>query len=1492
MPSAHGPRASLGHGGSRNGSWDLLAGIRKFEHSYEEFDTRNASQAHLAFADGDTPKNTFMRVYTYLINVSIVSRWILFVIPVLAILWIPGVLGITKFPNSEVWGVKLVWWSVWLSVIWVGWWAALAFSMILPHIGRYTLGVVAVASRRYIDWLEALHRYIAILGWMFAVWVSYQPLINTRQSSTASADSVKIIDLIAKLLFAFWLCACLLVFEKFAIQWIAGKFHERSYAERIAAQKFAVRVLVTLYRHSSDIPGRTDTMRDGHHGDKRMTMNPRRFLRKALKGVRMAATTTTTALGNVASEIAGSSVLQPNSPQAMVQTALESANKSRLLARRLFYSFARPGAEYLIVEDIARFFATPEEADAAFAIFDKDSNGDASRDELEMACMEAHREQLSIENSMRDLDSAVGRLDNILMSVYVIVALLIIAVALEAQLATLITGAGTLILGLSWLVGDTLTEVLTSIIFLFVKHPYDVGDRVTVLSNTYTVKEIRLLSTIFLDANACLVQAPNTVMNQNFIYNMRRSPQMSESFTFDVAYATSFDQIEDLRGLMLAFLENDRRDYQAVFDVVVVDIPGQEKMTLRVDIKYKSNWQQGALKAKRRNKWICALKTSLAKVKMFGPEGDPDAKPAPAPYTLIPYDEVKKERAYAPPSPSMPTPLPSQSLQERTIPVGYTFSDPNAVMRVITVAGGLYPVHHPGTTEFAGRTKAEHVTINELHRLLGHISHESARSLVKKGLVTGVILDESEAVVECASCRFAKATRKAIQREREGEQAKAVGNEIHSDVWGPAPVQTIGGRRYYISFTDDHSRYTVAYLMRTKDEAFTWYKTFAAFLKTQKGVTIKTFHTDRGVEFLSKEFNTYLESEGTVRHLTVHDTPEYNGAAERLNLTLLAKVRAMIQDSSLPKFLWGEALMHSVYLKNCSPTRALENATPLEVFTGAKPDLSKLHVWGSKVYVHTTAGSKLDARAQVGHWVGFDVESRAHRVYWAGKRSITVERSVVFADEPAPVVVQLEGEVSDDPEGLVEPSATEEHADAPLDVPTPSPSTTTPDTTPSAILTSDVLGADFEMPAEGRSRRVRKESDYIRRLRAGEGTADGRAHGRVLPQGVQAGVPMVERVEEVEEKDSLGEDMGGSAMDEWEMVEVEEVALAAAMGDAEGLEPTLAEARKRPDWPKWQAAIGAEIENLVANNTWTVVERPPDDVNVVDSKIVLRVKKNAAGEIDKYKARLVARGFTQVHGVDYFETFAPVAKLSSFRLLLAIAARNNWDIKSFDFSSAYLNSPLDEDVYMEQPRGFESADRQKYVLKLAKALYGLKQGGRKWYETLCATLADLGFRRAESDFGVFFKVCGDDLIVMAVHVDDCALTGSSTRLLDEHLERIKQRYRLTSNDALDWLLGIKVVRDRQASTLALSQHAYIDSIISRYNFNDLKPISIPMDPHTPLSRTQCPVSATDIARMAKIPYREAIGSLMYAAIGTRPDIAFAVSTLAQFSDNPAWIHWE
>ena len=213
--------------------------------------------------------------------------------------------------------------------------------------------------------------------------------------------------------------------------------------------------------------------------------------------------------------------------------------------------------------------------------------------------------------------------------------------------------------------------------------------------------------------------------------------------------------------------------------------------------------------------------------------------------------------------------------------------------------------------------------------------------------------------------------------------------------------------------------------------------------------------------------------------------------------------------------------------------------------------------------------------------------------------------------------------------------------------------------------------------------------------------------------------------------------------------------------------------------------------------------------------------------------------------------------MASFRLLLAIAARNNWPVDAFDFNSAYLNSILDDEdetIYLEQPPNYPTMDCGHYIWKLLKTLYGLKQGAKNWYDTLCKALVDSGFQRAEVDHGIFFKQMGADIIILAVHVNDCALTGSSQKLIDEFKVQMNETYKISDLGAIHWLLGIKVTWDLQNHTISLLQHAYIDSIILRYNFTNLKPSTIPMDPSTPLLRSQSPTKLADIARMKNIPY--------------------------------------
>jgi len=256
-----------------------------------------------------------------------------------------------------------------------------------------------------------------------------------------------------------------------------------------------------------------------------------------------------------------------------------------------------------------------------------------------------------------------------------------------------------------------------------------------------------------------------------------------------------------------------------------------------------------------------------------------------------------------------------------------------------------------------------------------------------------------------------------------------------------------------------------------------------------------------------------------------------------------------------------------------------------------------------------------------------------------------------------------------------------------------------------------------------RTQCISKESAYVRRLREGvEGPK-----GPQIPKGIQ-GIP------------EASAEMGALENNR-ELIPINiEFAMAIAVAESEAMDPqSLEEARRRKDWPRWEEAMRVKLNALKKAGTWGVVERPKGR-NVVACKWVFRIKKDAAGQIEHYKARLVAKGFTQVFGVDYYKTFAPVAKLALIRTILAIAARNGWQIDMFDFHSALLNGKLngDEEVFMEQPPGYEDSNRMKCCLKLYKSIYGLKQAGRKWYKIVCHTLADLGPKRSEADQAVFY----------------------------------------------------------------------------------------------------------------------------------------------------------
>jgi hypothetical protein len=230
----------------------------------------------------------------------------------------------------------------------------------------------------------------------------------------------------------------------------------------------------------------------------------------------------------------------------------------------------------------------------------------------------------------------------------------------------------------------------------------------------------------------------------------------------------------------------------------------------------------------------------------------------------------------------------------------------------------------------------------------------------------------------------------------------------------------------------------------------------------------------------------------------------------------------------------------------------------------------------------------------------------------------------------------------------------------------------------------------------------------------------------------------------------------------------------------------------------------------------------------------------------------------------------------------------------FDFNAAFLNGELDpdEEIYMEQPPDHETMDRHTYVCRLLKAIYGLKQASRRWYQTLSCGLAEVGFTKSQSDPAVFFKRTGAELAVLAIHVDDSTLAGTSQDFLIQIKDDISKKFKLTNLGPILWLLGIAITRDEANRTLSLSQQAYIESILRRYNFTDCKPLSMPMDPNSQLTKDQSPKTIAEASKMKNVPYRKAIGLLNWLAVGTKLDISFAVGNLAQFMQNPGEAHWE
>ncbi|KAL1556436.1 Retrovirus-related Pol polyprotein from transposon TNT 1-94 [Salvia divinorum] len=340
---------------------------------------------------------------------------------------------------------------------------------------------------------------------------------------------------------------------------------------------------------------------------------------------------------------------------------------------------------------------------------------------------------------------------------------------------------------------------------------------------------------------------------------------------------------------------------------------------------------------------------------------------------------------------------------------------------------------------------------------------------------------------------------------------------------------------------------------------------------------------------------------------------------------------------------------------------------------------------------------------------------------------------------------------------------------------------------------------------------------------------------------------------------------------------------------------TYKEAVSGRERAKWLAAMGEEMESLWKNLTWELVKRPKGR-KIVTCKWIFKKKEGTTpDEGVRYKARLVARGFTQKEGVDYNEIFSPVVRHTSIRVLLAMVAHHDLELEQLDVKTAFLHGMLEKDIYMTQPEGFVVPGKEDYVCKLKKSLYGLKQSPRLWYKRFGNYMIQLGYSRSLYDCCVYHNKADDgSMIYLVLYVDDMLIAAKSKSEIQKLKANFNAEFDMKDLGAVKKILGMEICREREKKKLSLSQKSYIEKILSRFGMSTAKPIDTPSATNIHLSSDHAPKSEAEEEYMSRVPYSNAVGSLMYAMVCTRPDIAHAhaVSVVSRFMGQPGKEHWQ
>ncbi|KAJ0601440.1 putative RNA-directed DNA polymerase [Helianthus annuus] len=593
------------------------------------------------------------------------------------------------------------------------------------------------------------------------------------------------------------------------------------------------------------------------------------------------------------------------------------------------------------------------------------------------------------------------------------------------------------------------------------------------------------------------------------------------------------------------------------------------------------------------------------------------------------------------------------------------------------------------------------------------------------------------------------------------------------------------------------------------------------------------------------DYSRYLRENKIRRQLTCSNTPQQNGVSERKNRHLGETCRSMIHDKNVPGRYWAEGMKTACYVINRLPSQTLGYKSPFEKLFELKPDVSHLRVFGCVCYVFIPnhLRHKMEKKAIRCIFIGYDAERKGWRCCDPTTNKCYVSRNVVFDEnsswwaankEPVPDTEDLKTRL----ETVMLSLGNEDEIDT-------------------------VEVDNYEGPTSSPVRRQSQPNPWQ--------TGTSGTHNQAQDVGPNSPTSVSGRSEASSPASNLRRSERARRPNPKYMVNV------ATVEPVEREPESYDQAKNQEEWIE---AMEEEIEAMTRNETWVLVPKP-EGVKPVTCKWVYKIKRKSDGTVDRFKARLVARGFSQQYGIDYEDTFSPVAKLTTIRVVIAVAASKNWVMHQMDVNNAFLYGDLNHTIHMEQPKGFEDKAHPDYVCKLKKAIYGLKQSPRAWFGKIGEFLQHNDFIMCQADASLFVREIRGKVVVVLIYVDDLVITGNDEDGIKQLKENLCVRFRMKDLGILSHFLGLELKYESDA--VVLHQQKYCIDLLTRFGMLDCKPATTPNDTTVKL--------CVDRGRELEDPtmYRQIVGSLVYLTL-TRPDISFIVGVLSRYMQRPRKPH--